>query len=81
MWSDEKEKIFKEEAFVPFDEQAKAFKKMFENLKDIKKVIVDYVKEKDLTVTEVRELSRFVRSLSSPAYSECRKRKVKDFLL
>ena len=53
---------------------------MFENLKDIKKVIVDYVKEKDLTVTEVRELSRFVRSLSEPATSRTGQLKVKDFL-
>ena len=81
MWSDEKEKIFKVEAFIPFDEKAKEFKKMFENLKDIKKVIVDYVKEKELTVIEVEHLASFVSSLSSPAYSECRKRKVKDFLL
>lgn len=80
MWPDEKEKIFKEEAFVPFDEQAKDFKKMFENLKDIKKVIVDYVKEKDLTVRQVRELSSFVRSLAVPATSRTGQLKVKDFL-
>ena len=80
MWPEEKREIFKEEAFIPFDEQAKAFKKMFENLKDIKKVIVDYVKEKDLTVTEVRELSRFVRSLTVPASSRTGRLKVKDFL-
>lgn len=80
MWPDEKEKIFKEEAFVPFDEQAKALKKMFENLEDIKKVIVDYVKEKDLTVREVRELSSFVGSLSEPATSRTGQLKVKDFL-
>lgn len=80
MWPDEKREIFKEEASIPFDEQVKALKKMFENLKDIKKVIVDYVKEKDLTVTEVRELSRFVGSLTAPASSRTGRQKVKDFL-
>ncbi len=81
MWPDDKKKFFTEDARPSFDEQAKALKKMFENLKDIKKVIVDYVKEKELTVIEVEHLASFVSSLSSPAYSECRKRKVKDFLL
>lgn len=74
MWPEEKREIFKEEAFIPFDEQAKSLKKMFENLEDIKKVIVGYVKEKDLTVTEVRELSRFVGSLAEPASSRDERR-------
>ena len=80
MWPDDKKKFFTEDARPSFDEQAKALKKMFENLKDIKKVIVDYVKEKDLTVTEVGELSRFVRSLAEPASSRIGRQKVKDFL-
>lgn len=47
MWPDDKKKFFTEDARPSFDEQAKALKKMFENLEDIKKVIVDYVKEKE----------------------------------
>lgn len=80
MWPDDKKKFFIENSYPSFDEQAKSLKKMFENLEDIKKVIVDYVKEKDLTVTEVRELSRFVGSLSEPATSRTGQLKVKDFL-
>ena len=80
MWPDDKKKFFTEDARPSFDEQAKALKKMFENLEDIKKVIVDYVKEKDLTVREVRELSSFVGSLSEPATSRTGRQKVKDFL-